>query len=158
MAQQIFIAATIPARLHDGKPEIQAIAATRQPDQTVFVERVHEPHNVSAVLRSCDAVGIMHVHAVPIEGGLPKLDHTSGGAQRRVELKRHTATASSLNEPKGQGFQLHAAHFPKPRSVTGGPITPSPRSLFRARKSTGSATTAARWSTSTSPFRSWPSP
>jgi tRNA (guanosine-2'-O-)-methyltransferase len=93
------------------KARIEAIAATRQPDLTVFMERVHKPHNVSAVLRTCDAVGVMRAHAVPVEGGLPKFNHTSGGAQRWVELQRHSDAVSGLNELKGQGFRLYAAHF-----------------------------------------------
>jgi len=93
------------------KARIKAIAATRQPDLTVFMERVHKPHNVSAVLRTCDAVGVMRAHAVPVEGGLPKLNHTSGGAQRWVELQRHNDAATGLEALKGQGFRLYAAHF-----------------------------------------------
>jgi len=53
----------------------------------------------------------MRAHAVPVEGGLPKLNHTSGGTQRWVELRRHSDTISGLRELKGQGFQLYAAHF-----------------------------------------------
>jgi len=93
------------------KARIQAVAATRQPDLTVFMERVHKPHNVSAVLRTCDAVGVMRAHAVPVEGGLPKLNHTSGGAQRWVELERHQESSSGLKSLKDKGFRLYAAHF-----------------------------------------------
>ncbi|HCI4629905.1 TPA: tRNA (guanosine(18)-2'-O)-methyltransferase TrmH, partial [Klebsiella quasipneumoniae subsp. similipneumoniae] len=31
--------------------------ARRQPDLTVCMEQVHKPHNVSAVIRTADAVG-----------------------------------------------------------------------------------------------------
>lgn len=93
------------------KARIEQIAACRQPDLTVFMERVHKPHNVAAVLRTCDAVGIMRAHAVPAEGGIPKLNHTSGGAQRWVELIRHQDTPSGLAELKKAGFRLYAAHF-----------------------------------------------
>lgn len=93
------------------KARIEQIAACRQPDLSVFMERVHKPHNVAAVLRTCDAVGIMRAHAVPAEGGIPKLNHTSGGAQRWVELVRHRDTASGLNELRKTGFRLYAAHF-----------------------------------------------
>ena len=36
--------------------------ARRQPDLTVCMEQVHKPHNVSAIIRTADAVG---VHEVP---------------------------------------------------------------------------------------------
>ena len=32
--------------------------ARRQPDLTVCMEQVHKPHNVSAVIRTADAVGV----------------------------------------------------------------------------------------------------
>lgn len=38
--------------------------ALRQHDLTVCMEQVHKPHNVSAVIRTADAVGIHEVHAV----------------------------------------------------------------------------------------------
>lgn len=36
----------------------------RQPDLTVVLENVFDPHNIAAVLRTCDAVGIMEVYAI----------------------------------------------------------------------------------------------
>ncbi len=93
------------------KARIEAVAARRQPDLTVFMERVHKPHNVAAVLRTCDAVGVMRAHAVPAEGGLPSLNHTSQGAQRWVDLQRHRDTGSGLAVLREAGFRLYAAHF-----------------------------------------------
>ena len=37
--------------------------ARRQPDLTVCMEQVHKPHNVSAIIRTADAVGVHEVHA-----------------------------------------------------------------------------------------------
>ncbi len=34
----------------------------RQPDLTVVMENVHDPHNISAVMRTCDAVGIQDIY------------------------------------------------------------------------------------------------
>lgn len=93
------------------KARIEAVAACRQADLTVFMERVHKPHNVAAILRTCDAVGIMRAHAVPGDDGLPRLNHTSQGAQRWVELHRHKDTASGLDALRNAGFRLYAAHF-----------------------------------------------
>jgi tRNA (guanosine-2'-O-)-methyltransferase len=36
----------------------------RQPDLTVVLENVFDPHNIAAVLRTCDAVGIMEAYAI----------------------------------------------------------------------------------------------
>jgi tRNA (guanosine-2'-O-)-methyltransferase len=86
-------------------------ARRRQPDLTVFMERVHKPHNLAAVLRTCDAVGVMHAHAVPGEHGLPALNNTAQGAQRWVGLTRHADTGSGLSELREHGFSCVAAHF-----------------------------------------------
>jgi len=93
------------------KARIEQIAARRQPDLTVFLERVHKAHNVAAILRTCDAVGVMEAHAVPPTGGIPPLNHTAQGAQRWVGLHRHHDAAAGLRQLKEKGFSLYAAHF-----------------------------------------------
>ncbi len=93
------------------KARIQSVAARRQVDLTVFMERVHKPHNVAAILRTCDAVGVMRAHAVPPTGGIPALNHTAQGAQRWVELIRHHDAAAGLAQLRQAGFRLYAAHF-----------------------------------------------
>lgn len=36
----------------------------RQTDLTVVLENVHDPHNISAVMRTCDAVGVQEVYVL----------------------------------------------------------------------------------------------
>ena len=36
----------------------------RQNDLTVVLENVFDPHNISAVMRTCDAVGIQDIHVL----------------------------------------------------------------------------------------------
>jgi len=93
------------------KARIEAVAARRQPDLTVFLERVHKAHNVAAILRTCDAVGVMDAHAVPPTGGIPPLNHTAQGAQRWVRLHRHHDAVEGLRELECRGFARYAAHF-----------------------------------------------
>lgn len=40
---------------------IQKVLAHRQNSLTVVLENVHDPHNIAAVMRTCDAVGIMEI-------------------------------------------------------------------------------------------------
>ena len=39
-----------------------AVLSKRQPDLTVVLENVFDPHNISAVMRTCDAVGIQDIY------------------------------------------------------------------------------------------------
>lgn len=41
---------------------LTAVLKKRQPDLTVVLENVNDPHNISAVMRTCDAVGIQEVY------------------------------------------------------------------------------------------------
>jgi tRNA (guanosine-2'-O-)-methyltransferase len=41
--------------------KFQKVLAQRQNDLTVVLENVFDPHNISAVMRSCDAVGIQEI-------------------------------------------------------------------------------------------------
>jgi tRNA (guanosine-2'-O-)-methyltransferase len=44
------------------KARIQHVLNHRQPDLTVVLENVHDPHNISAVMRTCDSIGIQDIH------------------------------------------------------------------------------------------------
>ena len=44
--------------------KLQDILRRRQPDLSLLMDNVHKPHNLSAIVRSCDAVGVFEVHAV----------------------------------------------------------------------------------------------
>ncbi|GIW30015.1 MAG: tRNA (guanosine(18)-2'-O)-methyltransferase [Meiothermus sp.] len=103
---------------------IRAVLDKRQPDLTVLMERVHKPHNFSAILRSCDAVGVLEAHAIPAKHGIPNLEEaedlslkgktfneTSGSAAKWVGLQLHADTASAFAHLKARGFQVLAAHF-----------------------------------------------
>lgn len=43
---------------------IEEVLAKRQNDLTVVMENVFDPHNVAAIMRTCDAVGISEVYAI----------------------------------------------------------------------------------------------
>ena len=45
----------------------------RQANLTLIMENVQDPHNISAVLRTCDAVGIQDVYVLSTE--LPRYKH-----------------------------------------------------------------------------------
>ena len=49
---------------NERRERIEAVLSKRQNDLTVVLENVSDPHNVSAVMRSCDAVGIQELYVL----------------------------------------------------------------------------------------------
>jgi tRNA (guanosine-2'-O-)-methyltransferase len=101
----------IPERFH----RLRAVLARRQPDLTVVMDQVNKPHNFSAVLRSCDATGVLEAHAVPPKGGLDLSPVTSAGSEKWIQVHRHRDIRTALEEVKARGFGVIAAH-PSPEA------------------------------------------
>ncbi len=49
---------------------IKTVLNHRQPDLTIVMENVHDPHNISAVMRTCDSVGIQEIYVLNTQIGL----------------------------------------------------------------------------------------
>ena len=80
----------------DRSENIYACVSRRQPSLSIVLENVHDPHNVSAVLRSCDAVGVIDVHLVYHTGqSFPELGEKSSASARKWVL---THKHSSIDE------------------------------------------------------------
>ena len=77
-----------PAR----EEKFRRVAASRQPNLTVILENVFDTHNIGAVLRSCDSVGIMEIFVLHSEfGKAPKViklgKRTSAGARKWIDIQ-----------------------------------------------------------------------
>lgn len=94
----------------------------RQPTLTVLMDEVNKPHNLSAIVRTCDAVGVLEAHAVPPKHGTlaafegHTYDATSGSAHKWVKVNPHADAIGAVRELQGQGFQVLATHLSQ-RSV-----------------------------------------
>ncbi len=82
----------------------------RQPDLTVVMDKVHKMHNFSAIIRSCDAVGVGRVHHIPAACGLTASKGLSAGSNKWVETRRHESFSEAAARLKAEGFILAAAH------------------------------------------------
>lgn len=93
------------------REKVDSVLARRQPDLTVLAEQLQKPRNFSAIVRSCDAVGINEVHAVPGEAGLSIHWHTSQGAEKWVRVRAHENLEAACGHLRTHGFQLVAANL-----------------------------------------------
>ena len=89
---------------------IRSVLARRQPDLTVLMERVNKTHNFSAILRNCDAVGVLRAHAVVPEKGIDLPHHTSAGTTRWVGVQVHPTVQAAVDHLQKEGFMVLAAH------------------------------------------------
>lgn len=82
----------------------------RQPDLTVLLDDVHKPHNFSAILRSCDAVGVYEAHAVWHDPKLRPNRLTSSGTGKWVGVRTHADGGAAISALHDLGMRLIAAH------------------------------------------------
>lgn len=73
------------------KEKIISVANRRQSNFTIVLENVHDPHNISAVLRTCDAAGVSEIFVLNTEPHLTPQrfrigSKTSGGANKWVSV------------------------------------------------------------------------
>lgn len=85
---------------------ITAMLQNRQTDLTVCLEVVHKPHNLAAIVRTADAVGIHQVHAVWPNQDPRMARGTAAGSHSWVAVKRHLNTLDCVNAVKAQGMQI----------------------------------------------------
>lgn len=90
---------------------IREMLAARQHDLTVCMEQVHKPHNVSAVIRTADAVGVHEVHAVWPGSRMRTMASAAAGSNSWVQVKTHPTIADAVSELKGRGMQILATHL-----------------------------------------------
>ncbi len=90
---------------------LRAVLDRRQPDLTVITDFVHKQRNASAIVRNCDAVGIMTAHAVVDKKDYKAFRGTAMGSHRWVKVVRHETLAGAVEAVRGQGMQIVAAHL-----------------------------------------------
>jgi len=88
---------------------MRSLLERKQPCLKVLLENVHDSHNISAVMRTADAVGVLDFY-YSLEGEKPVKTHRTitQGAHRwlrkeRIATDRRTAFLSALRE---EGYQI----------------------------------------------------
>ena len=92
---------------------VKTVLDKRQLDLTVCLDEVHKHHNLSAIVRTADAVGCHHIHAVWPKEQRRLTNNTSGGSKNWVETHMHNDIDEAVNTIREQipGVQILATNL-----------------------------------------------
>lgn len=79
---------------------IEKVLANRQNDITVVLENVFDPHNISAIMRSCDAVGIQEMFVLTTKIPMHKNwgFRSSRSANKWITVHQYTNTQTCVED------------------------------------------------------------
>jgi tRNA (guanosine-2'-O-)-methyltransferase len=88
------------------------IIANRTKYITVVLEDIYQPHNASAVLRTCDCFGIQDVHIIENRNKYTVNPDVALGASKWLNLKKYNQdeenTIACIHDLKKQGYRIVA--------------------------------------------------
>ena len=90
--------------------KIRSVIESRQNSLTVVLENIHDPHNVSAILRTCDAAGILKVSLLYYIESFPKIGKkSSASAFKWVEREKFKSVDDCYTSLREKGFTIYAS-------------------------------------------------
>jgi tRNA (guanosine-2'-O-)-methyltransferase len=94
--------------------KVRRVLAHRQSDLRVVLENVTIAHNASAVMRTCDAAGVLHLDLIgPNPEVLRPNKAISTRADKWLEIAVHATPAACLEPLKKAGYEILATHLRK---------------------------------------------
>jgi tRNA (guanosine-2'-O-)-methyltransferase len=102
--------------------KFRAVLARRRFDLTVVLENIHDPHNVSAILRSADACGVARVQLIYTSEVFPGLRRTgkksSASANKWVLRRPFRSVDECYSRLREEGFAIYATRLTGKRPVS----------------------------------------
>ncbi len=95
---------------------LKSVLNKRISDLTVLIENVEKPHNLSAIIRSCDAVGVLEAYAIFNKEKFLTFNSTAQGSQKWVKINQYKETTEAIKVLKKKGFRLYGTNL-NPTSI-----------------------------------------
>ncbi|MGB3051825.1 MAG: RNA methyltransferase [Polyangiales bacterium] len=105
----LVIEALSPVVTADRLQRIADVVRARTDDLVLVLDRIADPHNSSAVLRSADAFGLQTVHVILGEHGFKASRGVSKGTQRWLDVIRYQSAEACARRLKRDGYSIYVA-------------------------------------------------
>jgi len=90
--------------------KIKAVVSKRQPSLKIILENIHDPHNVSAIFRTCDAAGIPKVSLLYNIESFPKIGKkSSASAFKWIEREKFKSVEECYTQLRSEGYNIYAS-------------------------------------------------
>ena len=90
--------------------KVKWVLSKRQPSFRVVIENIHDPHNVSAIFRTCDAAGVPKVSLVYNIDKFPKIGKkSSASAYKWIEREKYKSLEECYNQLRKEKFKIYAS-------------------------------------------------
>ena len=90
----------------------ETIAQQRTRYATLVIEDLYQPHNISAVLRSCDCFGVQDVHVIENRNEFEENPDIAVGSSKWLDIHRYAQrpdnTIKTLRQLKSEGYRIVA--------------------------------------------------
>lgn len=97
--------------LDERRRRIEEVVAQRTRSLAVVLEDLEDPHNIAAVLRSCEAFGVQEVHAITRNYAFHPNPKITQGAEKWLDLSLYRDPERCLSLLKQRGYLLAATHL-----------------------------------------------
>jgi len=92
---------------------MKRVIEKRQPELTIVMENVFDPHNISAVLRTCDSVGIGELFTLYTEPPPHNLTgfRSSAGSWKWIKMHEYAEIEACMLHLRRRFGRIYAAHM-----------------------------------------------
>ena len=95
------------------RERLNTVLAKRQPGLTIVLENVSDPHNISAVMRTCDAVGVQDIYILNTNIGLHEAwsAKTSSSAAKWLTVHQFTNARECFQVLRKNFSKIYTTHL-----------------------------------------------
>jgi tRNA (guanosine-2'-O-)-methyltransferase len=103
---------------------MRKVVSARTRKYTFVLEDFHDPHNISAVLRTCECFGLQEVHVIEELRPFRVSDAIVKGADQWLDIVRWTSRQQCLEHLRSRGFRIAVASSRAEKSFHASPLEP----------------------------------